>query len=147
MIFLFFFIFQKQKVTPPPLLELYEIMYMIGHMCEGFLMKMTIEQVYDFWLVTCHIRQHCAQVLYFLIFLQLMLLIWPQSCQLGFFHENVHRPSLWILVGTMSHKTTLCAGFIFFWFFEINGAHLTSIMPPRFFLKFPYTKFSIFFPR
>ena len=69
MIFLIFLIFQKQKVTPPPLLELYEIMYMIAHMCEGFLMKMTIDQVYDFWLVTCHIRQHCAQVSYFLIFL------------------------------------------------------------------------------
>ena len=51
---------QEQKVTLPPLLELYEIMYMKAHMCEGFLMKMTIVHVYDFWLVTCHIRQHCA---------------------------------------------------------------------------------------
>ena len=33
-----------------------------------------------------------------------------------FSHENDHRTSLWFLVGNMSHKTTLCAGFIFFWF-------------------------------
>ena len=48
---------------------------MIAHMCEGFLMKMTIDQVYDFWLVTCHIRQHCAHVLYFFDFFKLMVLI------------------------------------------------------------------------
>ena len=70
-----FFIFQKQKVIPPPLLELYEIMYMIAHMCEGFLIKMTIGQVYDFWLVTCYIRQHCAQVSYVFDFFKLMVLI------------------------------------------------------------------------
>ena len=66
---------QKQKVTLPPLLELYEIMYMIAHTCESFLMKMIIDQVYDFWLVTCHIRQHCAHVLYFFDFFKLMVLI------------------------------------------------------------------------
>ena len=36
-----------------------------------------------------------------------------------FSHENDHRPSLWFLVGNMSHKTTLCAGFIFFDFFKL----------------------------
>ena len=59
---------QKQKVTPPPLLELYEIMYMITHMCEGFLMKMTIDQVYNFWLVTCHIDNIVRRFYIFFIF-------------------------------------------------------------------------------
>ena len=43
-------------------------------MCEGFLMKMTIDQVYDFWLVTCHIRQYCEEVLYIFDFFKLVML-------------------------------------------------------------------------
>ena len=87
---------------------------MIAHMCEGFFMKMSIDEVYDFWLGTCHTRQRCAQVSYFFDFFNLMVLILPRSCELGFFHENDHRPSLVFFLVSVSYKTTNGEGFIFF---------------------------------
>ena len=80
-------------------------------------MKMTIEQVYDFWLVTCHIRQYCAQVSYFFVFLingAHLTSIVPARV---FFHENDHRPSLVFFLISLSYKTTNDEGFIFFRFF------------------------------
>lgn len=48
-----------------------------------------------------------------------MVLIWPRSCQLGFFHENDHRPSLVFFLVNLSYKTTNVEGFIFFYFFKL----------------------------
>ena len=40
-----------------------------------------------------------------------------------FSHENTHRPSLLFYIVTMSHNTTMCAGFTFLRFFWIICAH------------------------
>ena len=40
-------------------------------------------------------------------------------CQLGFFHENDHRPSLVFFLVSLSYKTTNIEGFIFFIFFKL----------------------------
>ena len=48
-----------------------------------------------------------------------MVLIWPRSCQLGFFHENDHRPSLVFFLVSLSYKMTNDEGFIFFRFFKL----------------------------
>ena len=68
------FYFQKQRVTLPPLLEPYEMLYVIAHMCEGFFMKMTIDQVYYFSSLVCLIKRRTAKVSYFSIFLKLVML-------------------------------------------------------------------------
>ena len=124
----FFKIFKNRRETLPPPVGVYETFYMIAHMCEGFFMKMSIDKVYDFWLVTCHTRQHCVQVLYFYDFL-INGAHFTSIVLARFFSLNVCIPSLVFFHVSVSYKTTNGEGFIFFRFFKISYAQSKPSKP------------------
>ena len=60
------------------------------------------------------------------------------------FHENVPTPSLYFFLITMSHMTTMCTCFVFFYFIKLFMLICIWICENVFWWKWPYTKFIFF---